>query len=186
MELQLTRAYEIYASKATNIEKHLFLSALQRRDFALFFAFVARHLEAVHVLYTPVIGDVCLSFSHLFGERDGRDWLILNITQAGRLREVLSTVKKDVLAICVTDGGRILGLGDLGANGMGIPIGKVSLYTALAGVPPRACLPVLLDVGTDNVKTLEDPTYIGLRRKRTRGEEYFNFVDEFMQATQSM
>ena len=136
------------------------------------------------IVYDPTIAEACLKFGHIYRRARG---MYLSITRKGHVKEVLRNWPvKDVRVICVTDGGRILGLGDLGANGMGIPIGKLQLYTAAAGVPPQGLLPMYLDAGTNNQTYLNDPLYLGLRRPRPSTEELYAFVDEFVEAVQEV
>jgi malate dehydrogenase (oxaloacetate-decarboxylating)(NADP+) len=168
--------------KATDVERHLYLVALSQCNVDLFYKVVINHVEQITpLLYTPFVGHVCLNFSHLFpyAKSDGRG-LFISIHDKGNISAILRTIKRDVKAIVVTDGQRILGLGDQGANGMGIPIGKLALYTALAGVHPQSTLPITLDVGTDNKKLIVDPCYIGNRHSRIIGAEYDEFLEEFM------
>jgi malate dehydrogenase (oxaloacetate-decarboxylating)(NADP+) len=185
IELQAARRQTEIANLDSDLQKYLVLSDLQTRNETLFYKVVmsdpALYLPLV---YTPTVGEACQKFAHIFREARG---MFLPISARGRIREVLSNwPERDVRFIVVTDGERILGLGDLGAGGMGIPIGKLALYTACAGVPPQYCLPVVLDVGTNNQVLLDDPLYQGLRHNRVRGEEYMAFVDEFVEAVQSL
>src|SRR5204863_14919 len=165
--------------------KYLVLTDLQARNETLFYAvLMSDPATYLPLVYTPTVGEACQKFAHIYREARG---MYLPITARGRLRELLGHwPEKDVHFIVVTDGERILGLGDLGAGGMGIPIGKLALYTACAGVPPQYCLPVVLDVGTNNTALLEDPLYLGLRQNRVRGAEYTEFVDEFVAAVQAL
>ena len=170
---------------------HCTRAARSRVSFSLFFCSLLTAsqvlLEATDELlplvYTPHVGKVCQQFSLLFpsSRSDGRG-LFLSIHDKGNIAVRLRSLRRDIGAIVVTDGQRILGLGDLGANGMGIPIGKLALYTALAGVPPNMCLPVTLDVGTNVASIREDPTYLGNRHARVTGKEYDEFVEEFVRA----
>jgi malate dehydrogenase (oxaloacetate-decarboxylating)(NADP+) len=185
IELQAARRHTEIAALDSDLQKYLVLSDLQARNERLFYKLVmsdpATYLPLV---YTPTVGEACQKFGHIFREARG---MFLPISDRGRLREILGNwPEKDVRFIVVTDGERILGLGDLGAGGMGIPLGKLALYTACAGVPPQYCLPVVLDVGTNNPVLHDDPLYLGLRHNRVRGEEYMAFVDEFVAAVQSL
>jgi malate dehydrogenase (oxaloacetate-decarboxylating)(NADP+) len=184
IELQAARRHTEIANLDDDLQKYLVLSDLQTRNETLFYKVImsdpALYLPLV---YTPTVGEACQKFAHIFREARG---MFLPIAARGRLREILGNwPEPDVRFIVVTDGERILGLGDLGAGGMGIPIGKLALYTACAGVPPQYCLPVVLDVGTNNNDLLEDPLYFGLRQMRVRGEEYMDFVDEFVMAVEA-
>jgi malate dehydrogenase (oxaloacetate-decarboxylating)(NADP+) len=185
MALQVARRHEEIAGLSDNLQKYLVLSDLQGRNETLYYAVLmsdpARYMPLV---YTPTVGEACQKFAHIFRESRG---IYLPFSARGRLKELLANwPEKDVRFIVVTDGERILGLGDLGAGGMGIPIGKLALYTACAGVPPQHCLPVVLDVGTNNKALLDDPLYLGLRQERVRGAEYTAFVDEFVAAVQTL
>jgi malate dehydrogenase (oxaloacetate-decarboxylating)(NADP+) len=183
MELQAARRHTEIANLADDLQKYLVLSDLQTRNETLFYAVVMSDPATyMPLVYTPTVGEACQKFAHIFREARG---MFLPITARGRIREILGNwPEKDVRFIVVTDGERILGLGDLGAGGMGIPIGKLALYTACAGVPPQFSLPVVLDVGTNNQVLLDDPLYQGLRHNRVRGEEYMAFIDEFVDAVQ--
>lgn len=179
---QEQRVLENVRRKTTPIQKYIYMNGLQDRNETLFYHVVLNHLEEmVPILYTPTVGQACQEFGHLFRRARG---MFIAANDRGRIRELLDNWKHDVKVIVVTDGERILGLGDLGANGMGIPIGKLSLYTACAGIDPQTCLPITLDVGTNNEELLSDPLYLGTRERRLRGEAYDNLVREFVEAVQ--
>ncbi len=167
--------------KPNNLERYLYLIGLQDRNERLFYKVLTDHLEELSpIVYTPTVGLACQEYSHVYRRPRG-----LSITRydRGRIKEVLQNwPAKDVRVIVVTDGERILGLGDLGSNGMGIPVGKLSLYTACAGIDPAACLPIMIDVGTNNNELWSDPQYIGLPEPRLEGEDYDSLIDEFMAA----
>ena len=168
-----------------DLAKYEYLVGLLDRDPRLFFATLEAHTSTiVPLVYTPVVGAACQQWSHLLAPAKG---LYISLDDAGRVAELLRQwPAASVRAICVTDGGRILGLGDLGANGMGIPVGKLALYSGLAGVDPAVTLPVTLDVGTDNEELLADPVYCGLRRRREGGPAYYALVKEFVAAVLSV
>jgi malate dehydrogenase (oxaloacetate-decarboxylating)(NADP+) len=184
-DLQLRRVMQQLGHKNTDLERYIYLVNLLDHNETLFYRTImsdpARFLP---IVYDPTIAEACLKFGHIFRGPRG---MYLPITRRGHVKEVLRNWPvKDVRFICVTDGGRILGLGDLGANGMGIPIGKLQLYTAAAGVPPEGLLPMYLDAGTNNEQYLNDPLYLGLRRTRPSTEDLYSFVDEFVEAVQEV
>jgi malate dehydrogenase (oxaloacetate-decarboxylating)(NADP+) len=185
LELQVARIHAELANLDDDLQKYLLLSDLQARAETLFYAvLMSNPASFMPIVYTPTVGEACQKFDHIFRAARG---MYLPISARGRLQEILSNwPERDVRFIVVTDGERILGLGDLGVGGMGIPIGKLALYTACAGVPPQYCLPVMLDVGTNNQDLLDDPLYLGLRQSRIRGEEYNAFIDEFVEAVQAL
>ena len=184
LETQLRRAMAQLDAKTTDLERYIYLSQLQDTDETLFYrVLVSDPARFLPLVYTPTVGEACLRFGHIMRRSRG---LYLSVERRGRVREVLRNwPERDVRFIVVTSGERILGLGDLGANGMGIPIGKLSLYTAVGGVPPEYTLPVLVDSGTNNETLLADPLYLGLRRPRAPREELDAFVEEFVTAVQA-
>jgi malate dehydrogenase (oxaloacetate-decarboxylating)(NADP+) len=182
---QAARVVENVRGKATPLDKYRHLSGVQGENETLFFRVVVDHLEEMlPIVYTPTVGQACLEWSRIYERPRG---LYLTLADRGRVIELLRRwPRREVGVIVVTDGGRILGLGDLGANGMGIPIGKLALYTACAGVHPSLCLPVTLDVGTDNEALLADPFYLGTRSHRELGPAYDELIEEFVAAAQEL
>lgn len=181
IEQQLERTYENFQAKPNNLEKFIYLTSLNDRNETLFFRLLYEHMdEMIPIVYTPTVGEACQKFSHIY--RRGRG-LYISYKQRHNIEKILGNFYyKNASVIVVTDGERILGLGDQGAGGMAIPIGKLCLYTLCAGVSPYSTLPIMLDVGTDNEERLKDPLYLGLRQKRVRGEEYQAFIDRFVDA----
>jgi len=181
MSEQVSRRLAAFREFATDLERYAFLRDLQDTNETLFYALLAQNLqELLPIVYTPTVGAGCRSFSRLFRKPRG---LFLSLPRKGTLKQILANPMFDKTeVIVVTDGERILGLGDQGAGGMGIPIGKLALYTACGGIDPARCLPVLLDVGTDNAENLRDPLYVGWNHARVRGQEYDDFVEEFIAA----
>jgi malate dehydrogenase (oxaloacetate-decarboxylating)(NADP+) len=184
-DVQLSRVMMQLSHKSTDLDRYIYLVNLLDHNETLFYRTVmsdpARFLP---IVYDPTIGEACLKFGHIYRQTRG---MYLSIRHRGNVKKVLRNwPQKDVRFICVTDGGRILGLGDLGANGAGIPIGKLQLYTACAGVPPQYLLPMYLDAGTNNEQYLHDPLYLGMRKTRPPTAELFSFVDEFVEAVQEV
>lgn len=185
LEDQVQRVMEAFRGKSTDLEKFIYLTSLHDRNETLYYRVVVEHLEQMMpIIYTPTVGQACQEYGHIYRRARG---MFLSKRDRGRFREILRNwPARDVRVIVVTDGERILGLGDLGANGMGIPIGKLSLYTACAGVDPATCLPILFDVGTENEELLVDPLYLGIRERRLRGSEYDSLMGEFVAAVQEV
>lgn len=185
MDQQARRVMENFRNKPNDIERYIQMVALQDRNETLFYRVVMDNLEALMpIIYTPTVGRACQEFGHIFRRSRG---FYVSSNDRGQVERILQNwPTRDVKVIVVTDGERILGLGDLGASGMGIPVGKLALYTACAGIHPTQCLPVTIDVGTDNEKFLADPLYIGLRQKRIRGAEYDALIEEFMLAVEQL
>lgn len=181
IEEQVERAYMQYQSFETPLHKHIYLRAIQDNNETLFYRLVTDHLEEMMpIIYTPTVGDACEKFSDIYRSSRG---LFISYSERDQLDDILrNATKQKVKVIVVTDGERILGLGDQGIGGMGIPIGKLSLYTACGGISPAYTLPVMLDVGTNNDKLLNDPMYMGARHKRINQEQYDEFLDKFIKA----
>ena len=182
LDEQVTRAYEAFQAEETDLDKHIYLRQLQDENETLFYRLLLEHVaEMMPIVYTPVVGLACQRFSHIYRRARG---IFLSYPDRDHLDQILANVQQDVKVIVVTDGERILGLGDQGAGGMGIPIGKLSLYSLCGGIHPRHTLPMLLDLGTNNPDRLKDPQYIGWRHERIKGDQYDEFVDKFVQAVE--
>jgi malate dehydrogenase (oxaloacetate-decarboxylating)(NADP+) len=182
-EQQVARILTNLRRLPDDLDKYVALNALHDRNEALFFRVVCENIDEIQpLIYTPTVGRACQKFGDIFQRPRG---LFISADDRGRIAKLLSNWPNPAKLIVISDGERILGLGDLGANGMGIPVGKLSLYTACAGVHPKLCLPVTLDVGTNNTELLNDPYYVGLRQRRLRGAEYDELVDEFIAAARA-
>lgn len=181
IEEQIARCAEAYSAKQTPLEKHIYLRALQDRNEVLFYRFVLDNLvELMPIIYTPVVGEACQIFYHIYRQPRG---IFISYPEREKMETILASAAEahPITVIVVTDGERILGLGDQGAGGLGIPIGKLSLYTACGGIAPENTLPIILDVGTNNQERLDDPEYLGWRHHRITGKQYDDFVDQFVQ-----
>ncbi len=185
LEVQLARTYESFHRKDDDLERYIFLASLQDRNEILFYHLLSKHIEEMSpIVYTPVVGLACQNYSHVYRRPRG---LYLSYPYKDELETLLQHAPfKDIDVIVVTDGERILGLGDLGVGGMGIPVGKLALYTVCAGIHPARTLPIILDVGTDNQELLNDPLYLGWHHERVRGAAYDAFIDTFVQAVKRM
>ncbi|HAT1821238.1 TPA: NAD-dependent malic enzyme [Legionella pneumophila] len=182
LEQQVVRCLDAYSAKEDPLEKHIYLRALQDRNEVLFYRFIIDNLvDILPIIYTPVVGQACELFSHIYRQPRG---VFLSYPERDKLDSIVQNIAstRSVKVIVVTDGERILGLGDQGAGGLGIPIGKLSLYTSCGGIHPSNTLPIILDVGTNNKERLEDPEYIGWRHTRISGKDYDDFVDQFVQS----
>src|SRR5438034_5335027 len=179
LDEQVTRAYEAYKRKDDDLERHIYLRALQDTNEVLFYRLLLDHIEEMTpIVYTPVVALACQQFSHIYRRARG-------LFVSYPLRDSIPTLLRnrpnpEVDVIVVTDGERVLGIGDQGAGGMGIPIGKLSLYTLIGGIDPQRTLPILLDVGTNNTDRLNDPEYLGWRHERITGQPYWDFVNTFV------
>ncbi len=180
LEIQIQRTLSNIRKKPNDIDRYIYLASLQSRNERLYYNIIINHIEEIMpLIYTPTVGQACKEYAHLYRRPRG---MYITAEDKGEIREVLDNWPyRDIRVIVVTDGERILGLGDLGANGIGIPIGKLALYVACAGIQPYQCLPIMLDVGTNNLDYLGDPMYLGINQRRPRGKEYFEIVDEFIQ-----
>jgi malate dehydrogenase (oxaloacetate-decarboxylating)(NADP+) len=184
-DLQLQRVNLQLARKPTDLERYIYLINLLDHNETLFYrTLMSDPARFLPIVYDPTIGEACLKFGHIYRQPRG---MYLSMARRGQVKDILRNwPQKDVRFICVTDAGRILGLGDLGANGMGIPIGKLQLYTACAGVPPQFLLPMYIDAGTNNEQYLHDPLYLGMSKTRPSTQELYSFVDEFVEAVQEV
>jgi malate dehydrogenase (oxaloacetate-decarboxylating) len=183
LEEQAKHCWHEFSTRQGDLDKHIYLRALQDRNETLFYRVLHDHIpESLPIVYTPTVGEACQRFSEIYRRPRG---LFVSYPDRDRLDDVLGNrPQNDVDVIVVTDGQRILGLGDQGIGGMGIPIGKLSLYTLIGGIDPARTLPIVLDVGTDNVELLDDPQYLGWRHRRITDDEYYAFIDRFVAAVQ--
>jgi len=183
LAMQEVRAIENMRRKCSDIERYIYLLALQGRNERLFYRLVIDHIdEVMPIIYTPTVGQACQEFAHIFRQPRG---FYITPDDRGKVREIMHNwPSREVRLIVVTDGARILGLGDLGANGMGIPIGKLALYSACAGIRPYQCMPVMLDVGTNNEELRKDPLYLGVDQARLTGDDYYALIEEFVCAVE--
>jgi malate dehydrogenase (oxaloacetate-decarboxylating) len=181
LDVQVVRAYEAYRRKGDDLERHIFLRALQDTNETLFYRLLLDHIEEMTpIIYTPVVAQACEQFSHIYRRPRG---LFVSYPMRDSIPALLrNRPGPEVDVIVVTDGERILGIGDQGAGGLGIPIGKLSLYTLIGGIRPERTLPIVLDVGTNNAERLRDPEYLGWRHERVTGQAYLDFVDQFVRA----
>lgn len=181
LDVQTLRAYEAFSSFETQLEKHVYLRALQDNNETLFYRLVHDYLtEMMPIIYTPVVGEACQKFSEIYRRPRG---MFISYPEREYIEAILdNSIGKNIRVIVVTDGERILGLGDQGAGGMGIPIGKLSLYSVCGGIDPATTLPITLDVGTNNEERIKDPLYVGWRHARIEGEQYYELLDQFVQA----
>jgi malate dehydrogenase (oxaloacetate-decarboxylating) len=181
LEEQVVRAYEAYARKDDDLERHIYLRALQDNNEVLFYRLLLEHIEEMTpIVYTPTVALACQQFSHIYRRPRG---MIISYPQRDSIVQLLrNRPNPNVDVIVVTDGERILGIGDQGVGGLGIPIGKLSLYTLIGGIRPERTLPIVLDVGTNNTERLNDPEYLGWRHERITGDDYFAFIDQFVEA----
>jgi len=181
LDEQVMRTMANYRHKTDDLERYIFLTSLHDRNEVLFYRLVINNMEEMMpIIYTPTVGLACQKYGEIFRRARG---MFISVNDRGRVKQVLANwPHPDVRAIVVTDGERILGLGDLGSSGMGIPVGKLSLYSACAGIHPATTLPITIDVGTENKRLLTDPLYLGLRRHRVRGQEYDDLIEEFVMA----